>query len=489
VELLTGETRAASDEPRDAELHAQVECNLPSRVAVGAGSAIFVAGSCFHERRRIRKMWIGPPRGKVRVIAHGMPKADAAEAPDFDREAARHRSGFWGIVPFAPVSNPCSVELSATVEFEDGEIASASLGGVLLDPGTREAPLTAPNGQGAEPLVAISMATYEPPLDLLERQVASIRAQTHSNWICVVSDDHSSAERFAAISRLLDGDPRFVLSSSPRRLGHYHNFERALSMVPRSAAYATLADQDDVWYPDKLEALIGGIGQATLVYSDARVVDRRGAPISDTYWSSRRNNYTNFASLLMANTVTGAASLFRRELLDVALPFPPRHGPSFADHWLAVVALATGSIAYLDRTLYDYVQHPSAAIGHARANALHGRARNTIDRWRRLVLSPRAVVDGWKGIYFWDLCRLRLLVTVLDRRCGARMQPRKRRAALRLAASEGSVRGIAWLALRTCRRLMGRNETLGAEARLLKGIAWRRAVGLRAGRSLLLDSR
>jgi hypothetical protein len=120
VELLTGETRAASDEPRDAELHAQVECNLPSRVAVGAGSAIFVAGSCFHERRRIRKMWIGPPRGKVRVIAHGMPKADAPEAPDFDPEAARHRSGFWGIVPFAPVSNPCSVELGATVELFAG---------------------------------------------------------------------------------------------------------------------------------------------------------------------------------------------------------------------------------------------------------------------------------------------------------------------------------------------------------------------------------
>ena len=44
----------------------------------------------------------------------------------------------------------------------------------------------------------------------------------------------------------------------------------------------------------------------------------------------------------MINTVTGAASLFRRELLDVALPFPDVPGKPFHDHWLACVALAIG---------------------------------------------------------------------------------------------------------------------------------------------------
>ena len=171
------------------------------------------------------------------------------------------------------------------------------------------------------------------------------------------------------MQRILDGDPRFVVSRSPRRLGYYHNFERALSMAPPSAAYATLADQDDRWHPGKLEALLGALGDANLVYSDARIVDRDGRLLSNTYWSRRRNNYTNLASLLVANTVTGAASLFRRELLELALPFPPRHGSPYHDHWLAMVALATGRIAYVDRPLYDYVQHRGAALGHARANA------------------------------------------------------------------------------------------------------------------------
>ena len=78
----------------------------------------------------------------------------------------------------------------------------------------------------------------------------------------------------------------------------------------------------------------------------------------------------------MMNTVTGAATLFRRELLERTLPFPPRHGPhSFHDQWIALVALATGRLAYVDRPLYDYVQHRSAVLGHPRAKRRPSRGR------------------------------------------------------------------------------------------------------------------
>ena len=53
-----------------------------------------------------------------------------------------------------------------------------------------------------------------------------------------------------------------------------------------------------------------GCGGAQLVYSDARVVSPDGELIHGSYWSERRNNYKNFGSLLLANSVTGAASLF-----------------------------------------------------------------------------------------------------------------------------------------------------------------------------------
>ena len=49
-------------------------------------------------------------------------------------------------------------------------------------------------------------------------------------------------------------------------------------------------------------------------------IDRDGGLIADTYWTYRRNNHTDFGSLLVANTVTGAASLFERSLLADVLP-------------------------------------------------------------------------------------------------------------------------------------------------------------------------
>ena len=118
-----------------------------------------------------------------------------------------------------------------------------------------------------------------------------------------------------------------------------------------------------------------------------RIVDEAGAVVSDTFWRGRRNNYTDLASLLLANTVTGAASLFRRELLDLVLPFPEPVGDPFHDQWIAAVALATGSIAYVDRPLYDYVQHGGAARGHEAAMQ-RVEPRAALVSWRRPRATP-----------------------------------------------------------------------------------------------------
>ena len=140
-------------------------------------------------------------------------------------------------------------------------------------------------------------------------------------------------------------------------------------MVPAGADHVALADQDDRWHPNKLETLARRAGRCPDgLQRHAAHRRRRNALISDTYWTRRVPNHDNFASLLLGNSVTGAAALFRRDLLDAALPFPPRVGNLYHDHWLALVAASTGRIAYVDRPLYDYVQHPEAVIGHAGAN-------------------------------------------------------------------------------------------------------------------------
>lgn len=302
------------------------------------------------------------------------------------------------------------------------------------------------------------MATFEPDLDLLRAQVDSIVAQTAADWICVVSDDASDPAVYKQICKLLAGDARFVLARSEEHRGFYFNFERALSLIPADAEYVALADQDDRWNPDKLSVLTEAIGSAQLIFSDARIVDHSGRLLAQSFWSGHRHRRLDFASELITNAVTGAASLFRRELLDAALPFPRLPGDPYHDHWLALVALSRGEIAYVERPLYDYVQHGGAVLGHGREGT----------RLPQAAARGSSRLSGWRIAYLNDYRRLLLLARELQARCGPLPDPARRRALERFLASEGSPSAFAWLFYRWLR--FGRRK---GEGTVLAALIWR----------------
>ena len=223
----------------------------------------------------------------------------------------------------------------------------------------------------------------------------------------------------------VEGDPRFVISRAPSRLGFYRNFERCLTLVPEAASYVALSDQDDRWHSDKIATLVEELesSDAVLVFSDMNVVDADGRLIATTYWLDRRNNFSEMATLLLANTVTGAASLFRRQLLGDVLPFPPDVGEPYHDHWIACVALAQGRIAYVDRPLHDYVQHQENVLGHPapsadlRGGLLRAMGRLAAHPRRRLTNTARHAA----GIYRRDVVRVELFARTLELRLGDRI--------------------------------------------------------------------
>jgi glycosyltransferase involved in cell wall biosynthesis len=479
----------------DDGLEVRLESFLPPTLPVGRGSALFVYGSCFHPRQPVIDVRLTVNGAEVEPNAQQMPRTDLyemvlagrgddGEGPELARTASNaYRSAFWGFIEFPPSPEPRVAEIGIAVTLEGGERREVALAPVELDPAMPE-PARPTTGQQ----VAICMATFNPPDGLFERQIESIRNQTHTDWVCVISDDHSRPDRFAYMERVIGDDPRFILDRSPKRLGFYHNFERALWMAPASASFVAFADQDDRWYPEKLEVLLGRIGKANLVYSDMRIVDGEGREISSTYWSHRRNAYKNLASVLLANTITGAASLFRRDLLEYALPFPPRHGDCYHDHWIALVALTLGDVRYVDRPLYEYVQHGGAAIGHALANRDQGTLRGT--NWvRRVMANPRSHFVGWRDIYFWDYIRMLLVIRILYARCASLASRRKRNALSLFLATERSRLAVGWLILRRFRRFFGATETLDRELRLLYGIAWYKAIVLLTGNRRVPRSR
>ena len=369
------------------------------------------------------------------------------------------------------------IELRA--HLSGGASAALSVGEVELLPDLPYSPIQAPDGPDSahEPLVAICMATWNPRLDLLRRQVETIRTQTHANWICLVVDDGSDRIDAGAVGRLLDEDERFVLHRFPDRLGFYRNFERALALAPREAEFVALCDQDDAWEPDKLATLVGAFGSdTTLAYSDMRLVSEAGEVLSPTYWNLRETNYTDLRRLLLANTITGAASMVRRDLLEDALPFPPRFGALFHDHWLGAVALAVGEVAYVDRPLFDYVQHGDATLGHAQANFGATRPRGWWLRWLKLfpsVAAGRRIPSFYTRVYLPAV----LIATIIRQRCGSRIPP-DRLSVLR-EFEEGRWSLAAELARTAFRPGLRRTATLGRERSFLAALAWQATAKVR----------
>lgn len=452
---------------RDAvPIDASLTTELPDRLAVGDGTALVLEGTCGADGRY------------VKILADGRQTVHNGVA----RGRSAGTLGWWGIVPVAAVDAPREARFELACEGGLTKLRSLRLERRATPASSATAAVDSTLAQmpaESGPLIVICLATHEPDPRLLRRQLDSIRSQSHRNWLCIVGDDCSSEGARSEIVAAIADDPRFVLVPAASRLGVYVNYERLLELVPAAAELVALCDQDDAWHPDKLEALIEALAAAdgaALAYSDMRVVDREGGEISSTYWTHRPNNHTDFGSLLIANTVTGAATLIRRSLLERALPFPPEHGRALHDHWLAVVALAAGPIAYVDRPLLDYTQHRGAALGHRRANAdgRYGGSRlERVRAWLRLARRPSRALS-WRRAYFDVYCRLVQMVTVVGMRFGDELDPEHRRP---LEALGNPPRAARWLAGRT---LPGRGSaaTLGREQVLLAGLAWRAASAL-----------
>ena len=395
-----------------------------------------------------------------------------------DPELLSYRSGFWATVPIGPLDRAGELELGIEALLADGTTASTLLDRIGIVEPPEPVAYEEPPPSSDLPLIAICMATYNPNIELFRGQVESIRAQTYPNWVCVISDDCSEPEQFEEVAEVVGDDDRFILSRFDYNQGFYRNFQRALELAPAQANLLALSDQDDRWYPDKLEALKEAIGSGELAYSDVRRVDVAGNVHSETLWEGRRNNNTNFASLLISNTIVGASCLVRRRVIEHAAPFPTGPGWDFHDHWLASVAMAIGDIAYVDRPLYDQVQHPDAILGRVGADQA-GPETDTPRRLRDRIPSPRGFLDRWRSAYFSLYLQREFHARMLLERCGAQLTRRKRRALRLMIAAARSPLALAWLAVRPVRALWGRNETLRLEESLVRGILWPYLIRLR----------
>jgi len=239
--------------------------------------------------------------------------------------------------------------------------------------------------------IAICLATFN-GARFLREQLESIWAQTFSDWHLYVRDDGSTDETTKILEAFRDRNPdRTTILPSDGQLGVTGNFER-IALATR-APYVAFSDQDDVWYPEKLEVTFDRMQRLeaelapetpALVHADRRLIDADGREITASYWKSRGVDAEKFDfGTSIAFPLTGGATILTNKNL-INLAFPTPRGTLAHDQWLEIAAHAFGTVAVQEGVVLDHRRHGSNASGSLQ-DADSPRERRTIARARRLI--------------------------------------------------------------------------------------------------------
>ena len=219
--------------------------------------------------------------------------------------------------------------------------------------------------------VAVVVCTYNGEKFLAE-QLQSILDQTHPPDGIIVSDDGSSDSTLDVVEEFSSRDsgakrPQWTVQSRKKPLGVAGNFASALKKA--QGDFVALADQDDVWEPNRVEKGLARFRDGVLlVHSDATLIDEAGQPTGSLMSAlrltggERRSLLSGNAldALLRRNLVTGATTMIRASLLQQALPIPEGW---VHDEWLGLVAAMKGGVVFSEESLVRYRQHGSNEIG------------------------------------------------------------------------------------------------------------------------------
>ncbi len=201
------------------------------------------------------------------------------------------------------------------------------------------------------------MATYNGEKYLRE-QVDSLLAQSYPTLEFIFVDDDSSDSSLAILQEYALQDERIRLVTNPANQGLLATFETGIRAA--KGEMIALSDQDDVWMPEKISLLAGAIGSHSMIYADSALTDAAG--IVTGKFSNRNHlcDYPTGLHYVFGTKAMGHAMLFKREIINIALPFPDFVGHDFI---LGFAAAALHGVSYFPATLVNYRQHSSNTMG------------------------------------------------------------------------------------------------------------------------------
>lgn len=197
--------------------------------------------------------------------------------------------------------------------------------------------------------VSVVMATYNGE-QYLREQIDSILNQTYPVYELIIQDDGSTDNTADIVRQYMEKHPFIRLYVNERNVGYNENFRRGV--MHATGDLVALSDQDDIWFPQKLERQVAAIGRSDICFSntlDGETPEEAKMPYDRRY---------TLEALIWMNQVPGHTMLCRRAFVQNAEHW---QGDEYYDRSLVLHALIGGSVTKVGEPLNFHRRLPWSA--------------------------------------------------------------------------------------------------------------------------------
>lgn len=205
--------------------------------------------------------------------------------------------------------------------------------------------------------VCVLMSTYNGK-QYVEEQILSILNQKNCDICIYIRDDGSNDETIETIKKI--HSERIFLEIG-KNIGYIKSFHMLLRNAPDYDYYA-FADQDDVWFDNKISVGIEEMikSEASLYCCNCVLTDEKLIP----YGLFSKRKVDDFATQckILNSSAQGCTMIMDRNLRNLYLKYVPKYDWPH-DYWITTIALFTGKVIYDERPYMYYRQHGDNATG------------------------------------------------------------------------------------------------------------------------------
>ena len=159
-------------------------------------------------------------------------------------------------------------------------------------------------------LISIVMPAYN-AAKFIRSAIASVQAQSYSNWELLVIDDGSKDETIEIVKELAKDDARIRLLQNEKNMGVAKTRNRGIELA--RGEYIALLDSDDLWYAEKLakQLALAGLTGAEIVYCSYAMIGENDEEKHAPFIVPEK---TNYKKMLVSSVISCSTVLMRAEM-------------------------------------------------------------------------------------------------------------------------------------------------------------------------------